>query len=124
MTPRDEYSITLNPSQSPGQRNVTLMRTPNVSNDFTLTVVKNESLAGGLYGLFTHYIHTGFSVVDTCCMDQHKHSCTLCDAVSEIVKLMQADTYDCPSLSPYDLDFELVDEADVYAGAPLSDRPL
>lgn len=74
--------------------------------------------------MFTHYIHTGFSVVYTCCMDQHEHSCTLCDAVNERLIPMQADTYDYPFVSPYDLNFELVDEADVYAGAYLSDRSL
>lgn len=40
LIPRDEYPIALNPFQRPGQRSIPVVRMPNVSNGFTLTVVK------------------------------------------------------------------------------------
>lgn len=41
LPPRSEYPIALNPFQRPGQRGIPVVRMPNVSNGFTLTVVKN-----------------------------------------------------------------------------------
>jgi hypothetical protein len=40
VSPRAEYPYTLNPFQRPGQRQMPAHRLPNVSNGFTLTVVK------------------------------------------------------------------------------------
>ena len=40
VAPRAEYPIALNPFQRPGQRGLAVVRVPNVSNGFTLTVVK------------------------------------------------------------------------------------
>ncbi|KAH9924756.1 uncharacterized protein B0H18DRAFT_1011049 [Fomitopsis serialis] len=39
-TPREDYPIALNPFQRPGQRGLAVVRMPNVSNGFTMTIVK------------------------------------------------------------------------------------